>query len=81
MTVDESVNLSHKVLGTEQEQEERSVEREKRRQERADEMRIQFEDRVALAKNDMNMDLDQKITQLRTRLADIEKAAVTSSLT
>lgn len=67
------------IVGAEEEYEKRSSVREEARQERASEMQIQFEDKVALGKNDLNMDLDQKITQLRQQYAAIEKTITPSS--
>ena len=71
--MDALVAKSGEILASTGEYEKRAELREQGREERRKEMQIQFEDTVAVGKNDLNMDLDQKITQLRQQYAMIEK--------
>lgn len=73
VTVDAMIGKCGDILQREEDGARRASLREEVRRERAMEEQIRFEDTVALGKNDLNMDLDQRITQLRQKYAAIEK--------
>ena len=78
--MDRLIDSSRATLAKCEEIEARSEERELQRQERAKQMQVAFEDRVALGKNTLNLDLDERITRLRQEYAAIEgRMASTSS--
>ena len=71
--MDKLIATSERVLTECEEVERRSGDREEARRQRMLEMQIRFEDEVALGKNSLNMDLDQRITRLREEYASIER--------
>lgn len=73
-SVDGLIARGQRVLQIGEEGEEERKIRNLDHERRKEEIRLEFEDRVALGKNDVNMDLDQRITHLRQKFAAIEKS-------
>jgi hypothetical protein len=77
--VDSLIGMSKDILQSSQGFDGRCDARARHREEMTAVTRIRFEDAVALGKNDLNMELDHRITDLRQKYATIERTITSSS--